>query len=101
MSYENNECNSDNLLNSNRKLKRELSDFIDLLREKVADAAFDKNFMILKNELLEFEDRMYATGSSVGRPLEPRVGQQYFDTTLNKPVFFSGTAWVDATGTEV
>lgn len=94
--------NQDNILNSNNDtLKRELSDFIDLLREKVSDAAFDKNFIILKNELLAFEGRMYATGSTVGRPLEPKVGQQYFDTTLNKPVFFSGTAWVDATGQEV
>ena len=96
-------CNNQDvsLKTNNDTLKRELSDFIDLLREKVSDAAFDKNFIILKNELLAFEDRMYATGSTVGRPLEPKVGQQYFDTTLNKPVFFSGTAWVDATGTEV
>ena len=92
-------CN--NLPENNDRLKRELSDFIDLLREKLADATFDKNFIFLKNELLAFEDRMHSTGSTAGRPLEPRVGQQYFDTTLNKPVFFSGTAWVDATGTEV
>lgn len=96
-------CNNldTSLKTNNDKLKRELSDFIDLLRDKISDAAFDKNFIILKNELLAFEDRMYATGSTVGRPIEPRVGQQYFDTTLNKPVFFSGSAWVDATGTEV
>ena len=94
-----NNCN--NLPENNDRLKRELSDFIDLLRDKVSDAAFDKNFSILKNELIAFEDRMYATGSTAGRPDKPRVGQQYFDTTLNKPVFFSGTAWVDATGTEV
>lgn len=99
MSICNNQDNS--LKTNNDTLKRELSDFIDLLREKLSDAAFDKNFIILKNELLAFEGRMYATGSTVGRPLEPKVGQQYFDTTLNKPVFFSGTAWVDATGTEV
>ena len=99
MSICNNQDNS--LKTNNDTLKRELSDFIDILRDKISDAAFDKNFIILKNELLAFEDRMYATGSTVGRPLQPRVGQQYFDTTLNKPVFFSGTAWVDATGQEV
>lgn len=93
--------NCNDLPKNNDRLKRELSDFIDLLREKVSDAAFDKNFSILKNELLAFEDRMHDTGSTEGRPPEPRVGQQYFDTTLNKPIFFSGTAWVDATGTEV
>lgn len=96
-------CNNQDisLKTNNDTLKRELSDFIDLLREKISDAAFDKNFIILKNELLALEAKMYATGSTVGRPLQPRVGQQYFDTTLNKPVFFSGKAWVDATGKEV
>ena len=29
------------------------------------------------------------------------VGFQYFDTTLNKPIWWNGTAWVDATGAEV
>lgn len=28
-------------------------------------------------------------------------GQCLFDTTLNKPIWWTGTAWVDATGTEV
>lgn len=57
--------NYNSLSENNDKLKRELSDFIDLLREKVSDAAFDKNFIILKNELLAFEDRMYATGNGI------------------------------------
>lgn len=26
---------------------------------------------------------------------------QYFDTTLNKPIWWTGTKWVDANGTEV
>jgi hypothetical protein len=26
------------------------------------------------------------------------IGQFYFDTTLNIPVWYNGTAWVDATG---
>ena len=53
-------CNNQDisLKTNNDTLKRELSDFIDLLREKVSDAAFDKNFIILKNELLAFEDRI-------------------------------------------
>ena len=29
------------------------------------------------------------------------VGVQYFDTTLNKPIWWNGTNWVDATGTSV
>ena len=29
------------------------------------------------------------------------VGFQYFDTTLGKPIWWNGSAWVDATGQEV
>ncbi len=28
-------------------------------------------------------------------------GQEYYDTDLHKPLYYNGTAWVDATGTEV
>lgn len=31
----------------------------------------------------------------------PEIGQNYFDTTLGKPIWFNGTNWVDATGTTV
>ena len=29
------------------------------------------------------------------------IGYQFFDTTLNKPIYWTGTAWVDATGATV
>lgn len=29
------------------------------------------------------------------------IGFQYFDTTLNKPIWWTGTKWVDATGADV
>lgn len=29
------------------------------------------------------------------------VGVQYFDTTLNKPIWWKGAVWIDATGTTV
>lgn len=99
MEYTNEDLN--NLSKDTKRLKAELSDFIELLRERIADAAFDKNFSILKNELKAFESEVYSAGSTIARPLNPRVGQQYFDTTLNKPIFFSGSSWVDATGQEV
>lgn len=40
-------------------------------------------------------------GSTGARPSGPRVGNTYFDVTLNKPVWWNGTHWVDATGTNV
>jgi hypothetical protein len=35
------------------------------------------------------------------RPSVPRVGESFFDTTLGHPIWWSGAAWVDATGSSV
>lgn len=40
-----------------------------------------------------------ATGATAARPSSPEPGQQYFDTTLGYPIWWNGSAWVDATGT--
>lgn len=40
------------------------------------------------------------SGNTASRPT-PVAGLQYFDTTINKPIWYSGSAWVDATGTTV
>lgn len=42
------------------------------------------------------------SGSSVVRPGgNKKVGMSYFDTTIGKPIFWNGTAWVDAAGATV
>lgn len=41
------------------------------------------------------------TGITSARPASPQAGQMYFDTTIGKPIFYSGSAWVDAAGTGV
>ncbi len=42
------------------------------------------------------------SGTTAQRPtLELTVGQQYFDTTLGKPIWWNGTVWNDATGATV
>ena len=42
------------------------------------------------------------TGTTAGRPTSGRyVGMHFWDTTLNKPIWFNGTNWVDATGATV
>lgn len=40
-------------------------------------------------------------GHSVYRPSNPLLGQQYYDTALGKPIWWSGSAWKDATGATV
>jgi hypothetical protein len=40
-------------------------------------------------------------GATTNRPTFPFAGMEYFDSTLNKPIWFNGTSWVDAYGTTV
>ena len=38
---------------------------------------------------------------STYRPTNPTAGDFFYDTTINKPIWYNGTNWVDATGTNV
>lgn len=40
------------------------------------------------------------SGATTARPATPKTGQAFFDTTLGTPIWYNGTKWVDATGTE-
>lgn len=40
-------------------------------------------------------------GPSDERPIDPPKFFMYFDTTLNKPIWYLDPGWVDATGTSV
>ena len=40
------------------------------------------------------------SGTTAKRPVLARAGQTYFDTDLGKPIFYTGTKWVDATGAD-
>lgn len=41
------------------------------------------------------------SGTTANRPTSVPTGFRYFDTDLGKPIFWSGTQWVDANGTAV
>lgn len=41
------------------------------------------------------------SGTTENRPSSINAGFQYFDTTLNKPIWYTGSAWADATGASV
>ena len=67
------------------------------------------------NHRLLFKDRQYwrqangfngeynIIGSTTDRPIltENDKGFQYFDTTLNKPIWWDGTTWIDSEGNDV
>jgi len=42
-----------------------------------------------------------STGDTASRPTGISAGYQYFDTSLNKPIWYTGKNWVDSTGTTV
>lgn len=44
---------------------------------------------------------VYRAGTTANRPASPVTGQMYFDTTVGKPIWYNGSAWVDATGSTV
>lgn len=43
----------------------------------------------------------FDSGITSNRPTNVLVGFQYFDTTLNKPIFYDGSKWIDTTGATV
>jgi len=40
-------------------------------------------------------------GTTAARPITVSTGTMYLDTTLGKPIWWKGTAWIDATGATV
>lgn len=42
-----------------------------------------------------------AIGYTSDRPASPYVGHQYFDKSINKPIWWTGSKWVDTTGVDV
>lgn len=61
------------------------------------------------NEIIKYnkENNSYTVeeyinkGITANRPVNPQVGFQYFDTTLNKPIWWSNARWIDSEGNNV
>ena len=47
-------------------------------------------------------DKLYANGTSADRPTSAtaQLGESYFDTTMGYPIWWQGTKWVQADGTD-
>ena len=45
-------------------------------------------------------DSFNNAGTSSSRPKDARVGFQYFDTTISRPIYWNGKEWVDSEGNE-
>lgn len=85
-----------------KEIKREVEKMIELASRR----SYSKRVGDTPSDSLQLTPKKYvnAYGSIAGRPasLVASVGQQYFDTTGNRPIFFTpNTNWVDATGSVV
>lgn len=64
---------------------------------------------VLTNEVSNVVDLSYCTyyydglksGDQTSRPTFVEVGHCFYDTTINKPIWWTGSKWVDATGADV
>lgn len=54
---------------------------------------------IMKRDSLGATSVACKSGATGSRPVVTTTGYMFFDTTLHKPIWWSGSAWVDATGT--
>ena len=75
-----------------------------VVMEYMKSSAFtDRKITDTPTDALGVVNRRYVTnnGASTVRPVSPTTGQRYFDTTINKPIYWKGTAWVDSVASVV
>lgn len=67
--------------------------------EFIPQTLYTNAFVRILGKMNEFT--LNTRGTTELRPTTPHTSFQYFDTTLNKPIWWTGSAWVDATGASV
>ena len=65
-----------------------------------AKVTYKNNIKFLRDEEYKVVQHVLA-GKTEDKPTTPVTGMMYFDTTLNKPVWYNGSNWVDANGNNV
>lgn len=76
---------------------------VETLIDKALTRSFNKRIGDTPTDDLQLVNRRYLNlnGTVSKRPSNARTGQQFFATDLNKPIFFNGTNWRDATSSVV
>ena len=87
------------------ELQRNIDERIKkLVPEILKGSAFTaKKITDMPNDALSVVSRRYVTlnGTSANRPVSSVIGQSYYDTTLQKPVWWNGTGFKDSQGNYV
>jgi hypothetical protein len=76
-------------------------DVIQIIKEYLGQNGFTaRKVTDMPTDALQIVPRKYVTRSftTVKRPTTSILGESYFDTTVNKPVFWNGTSYKDAAG---
>lgn len=78
-----------------------MADFVKIL-PPAPDKFIGTEHHRLHARLAEVASAVLDSGTTADRPTRGLwAGRPYFDTTLGKPIWYSGTGWVDATGAAV
>jgi hypothetical protein len=78
--------------------QQELQSWDDRLKRWVVSSLWQRFFSDVFDAILALQ----SSGATADRPTKGLyVGRPYFDTTLGKPIWYSGSGWVDATGAAV
>jgi hypothetical protein len=75
-----------------------------IIKEYLRASAFtDKKVTDTPTDSLQVVNRKYVTmnGNSASRPTASVIGQSYYDTTIGKPIWWSGASFKDAAGNVV
>lgn len=59
------------------------------------------NLNKIEQGIADAHDMLTTGGTTSQRPSNPKPYQPYFDTTIEKPIWWDGSAWKDANGTTV
>lgn len=86
-------------------IKDEKQQIKEIAREEIRSQLKTELFTARKltdtpTDSLSVVNRKFVTlnGATASRPTGSILGQYFFDTTIGKPVWWSGSTWVDATG---
>ena len=77
---------------------------IAIIKEYLQSNAFsDRKLTDTPTDALQVVNRKYVTlnGTSSKRPTSSVIGQRFYDTTLQKPIYWSGTSFKDSAGNVV
>ena len=77
---------------------------LKIVRDYMKSSAFiDRKLTDTPTDSLSVVNRQFVTlnGVTGSRPASSILGQYYFDTTINRPIWWTGSAWIRADGTAV